>query len=51
MEELGALMVEAERLAKTPEEKDRVVLWRHAFWEWMSEGRQEYLATTAKTSP
>ncbi|MBX9651976.1 DUF4838 domain-containing protein [bacterium] len=51
MEELGALMVEAEKLAMTPEEKERVVLWRHAFWDWMAEGRQEYLATTAKTSP
>lgn len=38
MEELGALVAEAERSASTGAEKERVALWRKALWDWMTEG-------------
>ncbi|MBN1420257.1 MAG: DUF4838 domain-containing protein [Planctomycetes bacterium] len=38
MEELGALMAKAEKLAGTETEKRRVALWRNAIWEWMRQG-------------
>ncbi|MBI2929435.1 MAG: DUF4838 domain-containing protein [Verrucomicrobia bacterium] len=41
MEELGALMAQAEKLAATETEKQRVVLWRNAIWEWMRQGRAQ----------
>ena len=44
MEELGALIAQAEKLAVTDPEKQRVVLWRKALWEWMCQGREQYLA-------
>ena len=45
MEELGALIVQAQKLAGTGTEKQRVALWRSALWEWMCQGREQYLAT------
>ncbi|HEX72129.1 MAG TPA: DUF4838 domain-containing protein [Candidatus Hydrogenedentes bacterium] len=39
MEELGALMTEAQALATTDMEKRRVALWHDALWKWMEEGR------------
>ena len=45
MEELGGLMAQAEKLAATETEKQRVALWRKALWEWMCQGREQYLAT------
>ncbi|HOX37604.1 MAG TPA: DUF4838 domain-containing protein [Candidatus Brocadiia bacterium] len=44
MDELGALIAEAETLAKSDIEKKRVALWRKAVWQWMLDGRAEYLA-------
>ncbi len=35
MAELGALIAQAEELAGTETEKQRVALWRRAIWEWM----------------
>ncbi len=40
MEELGALMAEAEKRAATEIEKQRVALWRSALWEWMRQGQE-----------
>jgi hypothetical protein len=45
MEELGALIAQAAKLAGTGAEKQRVALWRSALWEWMCQGREQYLAT------
>jgi len=45
MEELGGLISQAEELAGTQAERQRVALWRSAFWEWMRQGREQYLAT------
>ena len=45
MEELGALVAQAEKLVGTEAEKQRVALWRSAIWEWMRQGREQYLAT------
>jgi hypothetical protein len=36
--ELGSLMDEAGQRAIASPEKDRVALWRRAFWEWMRDG-------------
>ena len=38
MEELGALISEAEKLATDDPAKQRVSLWRKALWEWMCQG-------------
>ena len=43
MKELGALMDNAIKLASTDLEKQRVESWRRGVWEYMQEGRQEYL--------
>src|ERR1035438_625522 len=45
MEELGALIAQAEKLAVANPEQQRVALWRKALWEWMCQGREQYLAT------
>ena len=50
MEELGALIAEAEKLAVTDPEKQRLALWRKALWDWMCQGREQYLATTGQKS-
>ncbi|MDI6451913.1 hypothetical protein, partial [Anaerobaca lacustris] len=39
MEEFRRLIVQAEELAATETEKQRVALWRSAIWEWMRQGR------------
>jgi hypothetical protein len=44
MAELGALMDEATRLAVGDVEKQRVALFRRAVWDYMIEGRKQYLA-------
>jgi len=49
MEELGAIMAQAEKLTRTETEKQRVALWRKAIWEWMLEGREQHLATQRQT--
>ena len=46
MEQLGALMSQGERLAEANVEKQRVAQWRKAFWEWMRQGREQYLVKT-----
>jgi len=48
METLGSYIAEAEQLASTPEEKLHVYQWRQALWEWMCQGRQEYLKSNPK---
>jgi hypothetical protein len=44
MQELGALIIQAERQAATDLEKQRVALWRKALWEWMCQGRDQHQA-------
>jgi hypothetical protein len=44
MDELGALMAQAEVRAATDVEKRRVGLWRDAIWKWMYDGRAQFLA-------
>lgn len=44
MERLGRLMIEAQALARTDQEKRRIGLWDEAIWKWMVGGRAEYLA-------
>ncbi|HNU52503.1 MAG TPA: DUF4838 domain-containing protein [Verrucomicrobiota bacterium] len=41
MEAMGSLMTQAEQRAATDLEKQRVALWRRAFWEWMQQGRAQ----------
>jgi hypothetical protein len=47
MKELGALMDAAVKLAATDLEKKRVETWRKGVWEYMVEGRQQYLKELA----
>lgn len=48
MAELGTLMDEATRLATGEVEKQRVALFRRAVWDYMTEGRKQYLAKQEK---
>jgi len=48
MAELGALMDEATRMAASEIEKQRVALFREGVWDYMVEGRKEYLAKQQK---
>ena len=48
MEELGTVISRAEKLAATETEKRRVALWRNTIWEWMRQGREQYLATQSE---
>jgi hypothetical protein len=51
MRELGDWMAQAEQLAKTDEERQRVALWKRGVWDYMVSGREAYLAKTAGTHP
>lgn len=44
LEELGRLMTDAERAAESVEQRQRVALWRKSLWDWMQEGRAQFLA-------
>jgi hypothetical protein len=46
MNELGTLMAQAEQLAKTDLEKQRVALWKKGVWDYMLQGRAKYLEKT-----
>ena len=48
MKNLAALMAEAEALADTEIERQRVALWRNSIWKWMLDGRAEYEARTPR---
>jgi len=48
MGQLGKWMDEAQALAQTELEKQRVGLWRDAIWKWMQEGRADYVAKLAE---
>jgi len=41
---LGGMMAQAESLAANGLEKQRFAAWRKALWDWMNQGRDEYLA-------
>ena len=49
MGRLADLMREAEELAVSPEEKQRVSLWKTGVWDYMVEGRRAYLEKTASS--
>jgi hypothetical protein len=51
MDELGALIGQAEQQTLTAAEKQRVALWRAALWDWMRQGREEYLAKQKPREP
>lgn len=44
MATLGALIAEAESLAATAQDRQRVALWKSGVWDYMQEGRARYLA-------
>ena len=44
MEELGRLIKKAKNYAVTDLEKKRVALWEKGVWDYMTEGKQMYLA-------
>jgi len=48
MKQLGELMTQAQSLAQTDIEKQRVGLWNDALWKWMEEGRAQYLTEEQK---
>ena len=43
MQELGTLIDQADQAATSHPYRQRFTLWRTALWEWMQQGRQEYL--------
>ncbi len=51
MDELGGLIALTERAPGSALEKQRVALWRQALWDWMRQGREEYLKAQHKQSP
>ncbi len=51
MKELGSLIQQAEQKATTPDEKQRVALWKSAYWDWMREGYQQHHGSTPPTGP
>jgi hypothetical protein len=51
MEELGNLIGQAEKLAATDAEKQRVALWRKALWDWMCQGRDQARASQGQDRP
>jgi len=48
MKELGALMDRAVQLAQTDLEKRRVATWKKGVWDYMVEGRRQYVEELAK---
>jgi hypothetical protein len=48
MAELGKMMAEAERMPVSDVERQRVALFRKAVWDYMVEGRRQYLGMQAK---
>lgn len=51
MAELGGLIAQADQAATAEPFRQRFVLWRTALWDWMQQGRQEYLASQAPKTP
>ncbi|MBQ6331125.1 MAG: DUF4838 domain-containing protein, partial [Kiritimatiellae bacterium] len=51
MERLAGYMDEAERLAETDLEKARVKEWRLSVWDYMREGRENYVRRSAAPKP
>ena len=51
VQELGELIAAAEAQAATPPDKQRVALWRRAFWDWIVAGREQHLAAPAQAQP
>lgn len=44
MRQLEALMEESQKLAQAEVERARVALWRGSIWQWMLDGRADYVA-------
>lgn len=51
MQELGDLMDRAVAMAATNLERDRVETWRNGVWEYMQEGRAQYVEAQAQAAP
>ncbi len=51
MKKFAALIARGEAQAETETEKQRVALWRNAIWEWMRQGREQYMATQKQSTP
>ncbi|MCC7376216.1 MAG: DUF4838 domain-containing protein [Verrucomicrobiales bacterium] len=51
MTELEQWIDDAGRRASTDLEKKRVGQWRAAFWDWMREGREQYVAKSREKTP
>jgi hypothetical protein len=51
MEELGALIAEAEQSAATEAEQRRVTLWKVALWDWMVSGQEAYAGKVQALAP
>lgn len=51
MRDLATLVEQAEKLAQPGKEKQRVGLWRKAFWDWMSEGQKQHSAAGVTKGP
>jgi hypothetical protein len=49
MDQLGALIADAQNRAHTGIEKQRVASWHDAIWKWMLDGRAAYLAKIQRT--
>ena len=48
MTQLQTHIQQAESLAATPRERERVALWKNGVWDYMVEGRRAYLEKTGK---
>lgn len=48
MKALEGFILQAQSLAQTDAEKQRVQQWREALWDWMVKGREEYLLQLKK---
>lgn len=51
MRTFGNLITQAEKRASTSLEKQRVARWRKALWDWMREGRDQFLSSTGQQRP
>jgi hypothetical protein len=50
MEELGALITQAEKLAVMDPEKQRVEMWRKVLWDWMCQSDDQHAARQQQKS-
>lgn len=51
MTRLQALIEQAEALAMTSKDKERVALWKTGVWDYMAKGREDYVKKVGKSDP